>query len=121
MKFKDKLLLVSLSIITLGFYPMIMFRKRGVEPKNELSRRENNVVDVEHLIQLLGGKDNINGAEYTQTKIKLLINDKDSVKVEDLKNLKGVTGVFATSNHISLVVGNIAKSLSHQLLKKMEN
>lgn len=121
MKFKDKLLFTIFTIFTLGIYPIVIFNKKPQKQNNELSRKDNDVINPAELLSLVGGKDNINGIEYTQTKIKIMIEDKDLVRVDELQKMKGVSGVFATSSTISLMVGNIAKSLSIQMMKKMEN
>lgn len=115
MTFKDKLILIILSIITLGIYPLIIFNKKNDEIKNELSVEKKVTVNVHALLENLGGADNITGTEYSHTKVKIFIKDKSIVKVEEIQNIKNITGVFATSKHITIIVGKQAKKLAAML------
>lgn len=118
MKFKDKLILAFLSIITLGIYPLVVFKgNKTKEISNELSRKENKIINIEELKIKLGGIENIIGAEFTHTKVNIQIKDKKLVQVEAIKVMKGVEGMFVTSKNVSIIVGNIAKSIAQQLVE----
>ena len=116
MSFKDKLILSLLSIVTLGIYPIVAFSKKPKEAKSTLSV-DKVVTDTNKLTKFLGTKTNIAGAEFTQTKIKVFINDKSKVDAEAIKNLKGVSGIVLSSKYATIIVGKQAKELSKALIK----
>ncbi|WKX02713.1 PTS transporter subunit EIIB [Candidatus Mycoplasma mahonii] len=116
MKTKDKIILIFISIITLGIYPLIIFRKQKfVETSDELSRSNSSIIDVKILINLLGGKENILSTNNTHTKIKIYFRDKKKVNIDEIKSSKGVSGIFISSDAITIIVGNSAKFLKEQL------
>lgn len=114
MTFKDKLILVLLTIITLGIYLIVIYKKKHKPESNELSRAEKVTLDVDKLKKLLG-EDNISGVEFTHTKVKIFIKDKNKVNADEIQKLKGVSGVFATTKHITIIVGNQAKKIATML------
>ena len=115
MTFKDKLILFTLSILTLGIYPIIVFNKKHSSTPNQLSSATKVTVDTKSLIEQLGGEKNIAGAEYTQTKVKIFIKDRQVVNVEKIQDIKNISGVFATTKYITIIVGKQAKELAAML------
>lgn len=115
MTFKDKLILFTLSILTLGIYPVIVFNKKHTSTKNELSSSTKVTVDIKSLLKELGGEENIAGAEYTQTKVKIFIKNRESINVENIQNIKNISGVFATTKYVTIIVGKQAKELAAML------
>lgn len=116
MTFKDKLLLILLSIITLGIYPLIIFKRRAPEVKSELSADDKLSVNIEKLRENLGSDKNIIGVEFTHTKVKIYVKEKSKVNMDALSKQKGISGVFATSRSITIIVGNSAKAISEKLV-----
>lgn len=114
MTFKDKLILVLLTIITLGIYLIVVYKKKNKPVASELSRAEKVTLDIEKLKSLLG-ENNIKGVEFTHTKVKIFFDDKNKVNADEIQKLKGVSGVFATSKHITIIVGNQAKKIATML------
>lgn len=115
MTLKDKIILVLLSIITLGIYPLIIFKNKNKEVKSELSTSNKISINIDKLKTLLGGKKNIAGAEYTHTKVKIFLKDTKLANINKIKELKGISGVFGTSKNITIIVGNQAKLLAESL------
>lgn len=115
MTFKDKLILTLLSIITIGIYPLIIFNKKS-QSKEQLEIDSKISVDLTKLTALLGGKENIAGVEYTHTKVKVFIVERQGVNIDAITKLKGVSGVFATSKFVTLIVGTSAKTLATKLI-----
>lgn len=116
MTLKDKIILILLSLLTLGIYPIFIFKKKNNTVSSQLSNSDKVSVNVEKLVSNLGGSDNIIQVEYTHTKIKAFIENKNLVNVDALSKQKGVSGVFATSKFITLIVGNTAKSIAQHLM-----
>ncbi len=116
MTLKDKLLFALLTIITLGLYLLIVFVKKPTQPNKTLLTDEKITIDVDKMLQNIGGKENVVAAEFTYTKIKIFIENKDKVNVDALSDQKGISGVFATSKYITLIVGKSAKQIANQLI-----
>lgn len=116
MTLKDKLIFIFLTIITIGIYPIIVFKGKNQSVSTELSKNEKFSVDLNKLKNNLGGLDNITQVEYTHTKIKIFIENKNLVNVEALSKQKGISGVFATSKFITIIVGNTAKAIATHLM-----
>lgn len=116
MTFKDKLILILLSIITLGIYPLVIFKRTPLEVKTELSADDKLSVNIDKLRENLGTEENIVGVEFTHTKVKIYVKEKSKVSMDALSKQKGISGVFATSKSITIIVGNSAKTISEKLI-----
>lgn len=116
MKLKDKIILILLSIFTIGIYPLVVFVKREKKVNETLSSDKKVSINLENLKAALGGVDNIAGCEYTHTKVKIFVKKRQDVKIEEVKNIKNISGVFASSNAITIIVGNQAKELAKLLI-----
>lgn len=115
MSFKDKVILVLLSIITLGIYPLILFRKKNNKKTNKLSNAKKLKINLEDFYKSIGGKNNIVGSEYTHTKVRVFIKNRDKVNLDKINEIKGISGVVAASNYVTVIVGNQAKQFSQSL------
>lgn len=116
MSFKDKILLLLLTIITLGIYPFLIFRKRQRPTTTKLSTSSKITLSISQLKSALGGDDNIAGNEYSHTKIKIFFKDRTLIDLAKIQKLKGVSGVVVSSKNITIIVGNQAKELAQNLL-----
>ena len=115
MLFKDKLKLIFLSVITLGVYPVVVFRKKETQASLTLSESSNIKVDLNKLRTNLGEKENIKETSSTHTKVNIKIVSRDNVNIESLQKMKGISGVFATSTSVTIIVGNTAKKIADSL------
>lgn len=115
MKLKDKLKLIFLSVATLGIYPAVVFRKKDNKESNRLTVSENVVVNLVKLRSNLGGKKNILSTSHTHKKVSIDVESRKNINLEDIKNMKGISGVFASSTTITIIVGNTAKKIANTL------
>lgn len=107
---REKIMYWFLTVITFGFIH-IYWKTKKIGIKNELSQKEKISLNIEKLISLLGDKENIDGVDSTHTKVKIKFLERDKINVQDIKNMKGISGVFITSNYIQIIVGNEAKGI----------
>lgn len=114
---KDKLILVFLSIITLGIYLIFVFKKKESNISSELSQINKLTINVKKLLEFIGGNENILGVEYTQTKVKIFIKDHEKVLINELQKLKNISGVFKNTKNVTIIVGKQAKELANQISK----
>ncbi len=89
-------------------------KNKKVNISNELSSKITKI-NISKLQKALGGEENIAGCEYTHTKVKIFLYSRDNVDIEEIGKIKGISGVFATSKYINIVVGPSAKDLSMKL------
>ena len=114
---KDKLILIFLSIVTLGIYLIFIFRKKDSNISSELSQVSKLTVNIKKLLEFIGGSENILGVEYTQTKVKIFIKEHEKVLINELQKLKNISGVFKNTKNVTIIVGKQAKELASQISK----
>ncbi|WP_029906025.1 PTS transporter subunit EIIB [Mycoplasmopsis opalescens] len=117
MKRKDKFLIVLLTIFTLGFCWLYWHVKNKQKLKMLRGETKAKTTDseIEKLILFLGGKDNINEVHHTTSSLKVIINNKNKVEVENLKKIKGVSGLLISTNKVSLVCGEFASVYAEKI------
>lgn len=119
MKLKEKILIGLLTIITFGTI-WIYWSKKKTQPKNELSISKRIDVNLEKLINLLLGLENINSVSATHTKVKINLKNVENIQINEIKNLKGISGVVVSSNAITIIVGNSAQTIKEELENKIK-
>ena len=111
---KEKLLYWFLIIITLGLI-LPYWKTKKVEIKEELSQNKKIDLNINKLIILLGNSENIQNVSSTHTKVKINIKDRDKINIEKIKQINGISGVFASSTYIQIIVGNQALAIEEYL------
>ncbi|AAT27986.1 glucose/sucrose specific PTS system IIB component [[Mycoplasma] mobile] len=117
---KDKFLYIFLIIITFGLILLYWRKYRQIKPKKELSISTKISFKLEDLIDSLGSKENIKSIKSSNQIVKIAINDNSLVKIDEVKNLKGISGVVNNTTQISLVVGNSAPTIQKELENKLQ-
>lgn len=49
---------------------------------------------AQHIIRLVGGKENIASVQHCATRLRIVVHDKDKINVKEVENLNKVKGVF---------------------------
>lgn len=114
---KEKFLFIFLQIITFGLI-WIYWKKQYQKQSDEqsLSQKNNSIIDANNLMTLLGTKENVENVVSTHTKIKIFYKNREKILIDEIKNTKGVSGVFINDAFIVIIVGKTAESLKEQLL-----
>lgn len=68
-------------------------------------------VDIEALINALGGKDNIKESVANGSKITFFVNKDDVIKVNTLKEL-GASGIIQSTGKITVIMGKFSEEIS---------
>ena len=71
-------------------------------------------VDVNSIIEAVGGKTNIKETTDTSSKVTFFVNDDSLVDLDKLKAL-GASGIVQTSNKVSAILGKYSKEISHMI------
>ncbi len=112
---KDKFIYIILSILSLGIYPYSIRKKGNKRISSDLSESNKIHLNIEKFVELIGGRDNIIGTEYTHTKIKIYFKEKSKIKIDAIQKLKSISGVVATSKYVTVIVGNQAKKIAEKI------
>lgn len=114
MTFKDKLLIIFFNVITLGLIN-IYWKNKKTQKKEYLSYSTKIPFNLNELFQNLGGRENINNTSYTQNKIRFDLLNINLINKQQIENLKGISGVVLSSASITLIVGNVAKTIFEEI------
>lgn len=121
MTIKNKIILILITIFTLGFFWIFYFQKKKNKKKsNELSRTTKIPFSIKKLVHAIG-ENNIIKSEYTHTKIKIFVHSPSKINMEEIKKIKTISGTLKTSTSITLIVGNSAQALSTNITKFIES
>ncbi|MHA3786276.1 PTS glucose transporter subunit IIB [Mycoplasma sp. HF14] len=112
---KDKFLIVFLTIITLGLI-WIKWSKQIKKEKNTIYQNDKLPFKFSDFLICLGD-DNIAKVETRLNRINIGVKDIKLVKLQDLNKLKGISGIVARSNGVSLVLGEYTQVVYKELQK----
>ena len=113
---KEKFLYIFLQIITLGTIWIYWNQKnKKYNKQNVLSQDSKISIDINNLINDLGGSNNIKSIENTHNKIKVFYNNYDLININELKENKGISGTFINDKFIALIVGNSANAIVQKI------
>jgi len=62
--------------------------------------------DVTKLLELVGGRDNINAVTHCLTRMRFALDDPSLAKVKEIEKLKIVKGCFTQAGQFQVIVGN---------------
>lgn len=110
----DKILIIVLTIITLGLI-WIKWKKDIKHTKNTIYQVNKIPFDIAKLKKYLG-ENNIIEVKNTATRIIISFSNIELIKVEEIKKLRGVSGVFLSSKNISLILGEYALAVYNQII-----
>ena len=71
------------------------------------------------IINLVGGKDNINNLVHCVTRLRFSLNDRSKAKTEQIKELDGVITVVETSQQYQVVIGNDVNIVYDIIMKQL--
>jgi PTS system sucrose-specific IIC component len=60
---------------------------------------------AKNIIELIGGKENIQSVAHCATRLRIIIIDKDKIKKDDVENLEKVKGSFFNSGQYQIILG----------------
>lgn len=113
MTLKDKIILIFLVTITFGLYYFLVIKKNKSE-ENVLSVDTNVKVNINKLVELIG-LDNIDRVDNSHTKVTIYIKDRSNIDIESIRSLSGISGIFATSSYITILVGKSAQLVRERI------
>ncbi len=73
------------------------------------------------ILDLVGGKENIDKLTHCATRLRFEFNDFSKVKVEEIKKLQGVISVVNKGGQFQIVIGNDVQQAYRAILNKIGN
>jgi len=67
------------------------------------------------IVELVGGKENINSVGHCATRLRIYIKDESKMNIEKLKRVKGVIDVVKATDQYQIVVGQIVPDLCDEI------
>ncbi|WP_208558928.1 beta-glucoside-specific PTS transporter subunit IIABC [Marinilactibacillus kalidii] len=74
---------------------------------------------AQKVLELTGGKENVNNAWHCVTRLRFNLNDKDQVKLDEIKDVEGVMGVQFSGDQFQVIVGNRVSDVYEELEKEL--
>ncbi|AYW45972.1 beta-glucoside-specific PTS transporter subunit IIABC [Tetragenococcus koreensis] len=71
------------------------------------------------LIDLIGGKQNITNAWHCVTRLRFNLVDDDKVRIDDIKQTKGVMGAQFSGEQFQIIIGNDVESVFEEVDKQL--
>lgn len=79
---------------------------QGLEKEEEIEMAKKNYDElVAKVIDLIGGKDNIQDFAHCITRLRFNVKDKNKVQAEELKKCQGAVGCNWTGNQFQIIIG----------------
>lgn len=60
---------------------------------------------AQHIIRLVGGKENIASVQHCATRLRIVVHDKDKINVKEVENLDKVKGSFLNAGQYQIILG----------------
>ena len=73
---------------------------------------------AEHVIEKLGGKNNIATAAHCATRLRIVLNDESKVNKEGIEAIEGVKGQFSVAGQYQIIFGSGTVNKVHEQLTK---
>ena len=107
MNYLPYILIAIIVIVILAYIFIKSMKNKG--PKQVTSA--DIPVDVNKIIEAVGGKSNIKETTATSSKVTFFVNDDNLVDNEKLKAL-GASGIVQTTNKVTAILGKYSKEIS---------
>ncbi|MEC6747694.1 beta-glucoside-specific PTS transporter subunit IIABC [Marinilactibacillus sp. XAAS-LB27] len=74
---------------------------------------------AQKVLELTGGKENVNNVWHCVTRLRFNLNDKDQVKLDEIKDVDGVMGAQFSGDQFQVIVGNRVSDVYEELEKEL--
>ena len=79
---------------------------------------EKSGIDIQLLVDSLGGKENIKSVESSLSKVTVELLSKKDLNIEQIKSL-GATGIVQNQNKLSMIFGKVSETVSKEIKDKI--
>lgn len=74
---------------------------------------------AQKVLELTGGKENVNNAWHCVTRLRFNLNDNNQVKLDEIKDVEGVMGAQFSGDQFQVIVGNRVSDVYEELEKEL--
>ncbi|AJC50062.1 PTS glucose transporter subunit IIB [Mycoplasma flocculare] len=110
MKLISKIIYLLLQIFSFGFFAKYIKKKHNKINSDFIYEKKFDF-KIEELVNLLGGKVNIEKSDFTISRLRIKLKSTENLDFEKIKKLKGISGIFVSSDMLNLIVGNKSKAI----------
>ncbi|AKA49889.1 hypothetical protein VO56_01250 [Mycoplasmopsis gallinacea] len=103
---KNKFKMIFYTIITFGLI-WIKWKKQLKHTKNTIYQSNNLPFDI-NLLKVALGEGNIEKVETKPSRITVFLKNAKIADLDKIRKLKGVTGIFAKSDSVSIILGEFS-------------
>lgn len=108
--------LIAIGIILAVF--LLYFGYTHLIKNKDLSQKNSSTINIQGLVQALGGKENITDVSSSPSKLTVGIQDHHLICIDDIKKL-GASGIVEGNSRLSMIFGKqsplIEEDLKHYL------
>ncbi|WLP85154.1 PTS sugar transporter subunit IIABC [Mycoplasma seminis] len=115
---KNKFLIVFLTIITFGLI-WIKWNKQSKKEKNTIYQNDKLPFKISDFLTATG-ENNITALSTRLNRINVEVKDIKKVNLENIKKMKGISGIFAKSQSFSIVLGEYTQVVYQELSKLLK-
>lgn len=113
---KSKFKIVFFTIITFGLI-WIKWNKQTKHQKNTIYQVDKLPFNSEVFLNCFSNLTDIESLELKPSRVTILFKKQPQVNVDQLKQLKGISGIMLNSNKMSLILGEFSKATYELLLQ----
>ena len=82
--------------------------------------KKSNAQDIDKLIELVGGKENIATVSHCITRLRFVLNDPAKARPKEIETLPMVKGCFTNAGQFQVVIGTDVDDWYQVLLKQTQ-
>ncbi len=118
---KWQLILFYIFTFGIGYFYIKNKAKKVAEVQNEEIEVSKEIpFEVQNLLNLLGGLDNIIKTDSTISSFKVELRDTNKADIEAIKKLDNTKGVMKSGNKLNIVFGDYSRTLD-EFIKNLKN
>ncbi|VEU73145.1 PTS system glucose-specific transporter subunit IIB (plasmid) [Mycoplasmopsis gallopavonis] len=106
--------MIFLTIITFGLI-WIFWNKQTQHQKNTFYQVSKIPFKIENLKEFLGSVTNILSVETKPSRVIIQVKDITKVNLIAIRDLKAVSGIFAKSDSLSIILGEFSQAVAKEL------
>lgn len=104
-------ILIALVVLVVLFFGIRFFLKNK---KVRASLKNKSGLDIERLVSLFGGKENIEGVSSNGSKLNVIVKMSKEVQVDSIKQL-GASGIVQNQNKFIVIFGKMSEVIEKEI------
>ena len=102
-------IMIGVIVVIVAYFVFVTYMKKRKPKKVTQSH-----IDVNALIEALGGKENIISSSHSPSKLSVVLKDNHITDIEKIKSL-GASGIVEGKDSLSLIFGKSSEAIDNDL------